>query len=264
MALHRVPRGADRVTLPAPWLPEGSVEVLLRRDLSPAANMERMFKRARAFERAIGDIEQRLLRSKGRLRDLEGLAEELDRLEHLDGVEQGRWDAVFEQASALGLRLQPAQHTSLDRADKLLRRHNKGRARQLPSGVQRFETATGQAVLAGRNALANDALVTRLARGRDIWMHVRDHTGAHLVLRRQRREEAPDPTELSHCAMLVAHLTGLAKGERVEVTWTEAKHVRKAKGAPAGLVYISQGRTVSVRVDGAVVDAFYERRKELG
>ncbi|MBI5608407.1 MAG: hypothetical protein HY902_05960, partial [Deltaproteobacteria bacterium] len=45
---------------------------------------------------------------------------------------------------------------------------------------------------------------------------------------------APTDAEVRACAMLAAHLSGLAKGDRAEVSVCAGKGVKKVKGAPAG------------------------------
>jgi hypothetical protein len=41
------------------------------------------------------------------------------------------------------------------------------------------------------------------------------------------------------------------------VTWTERKHVRKPRGAPAGRVTVADGRNIAVRMDQTRIDRLY-------
>ena len=262
---RNLPRGAERVVLPVPWDPPRTVEVELRRDLSPAANVERMFRRARGFELGLRGIAQRQEAAAARLVQVTALAEalaalmaEAEALPAPDPLAQRLLEKRAEvlRSGVLALRLKvDAAPEIAPEAQKVVRKAGGA----LPAGVELFSAPSGRPVLAGRNATANDALVTRLMRGRDLWFHVRDQTGAHVVLRADAKKPSEE-ADIQACAMLAAHLSGVAKGDRVEVQCVVGKHVRKVKGAPAGSVYVSEGRTLRVEVQAAVVDAFYARR----
>jgi len=259
-SLDQVPTGAERVVLRLPWAPDEPVEVPLRRDLAPAANMARIFRRARALERARAQIQERLATATRRSAELAELAERAAAVDLEEAQSEEELIVLLKAISDAGVRVRSQQQTERISGD--LRRRLGRHHRQLPEGVQRFTTARGREVLVGRSASGNDHLVTRLSRGRDAWMHLRDHRGAHVLLRAQNRHTPHESTDLKDCAMLAAHLSGISRGERVDVTWTEARHVRKGKALPAGAVYVAEARTLRIQVDGAVIDAFYARRQQ--
>ncbi|MCO4761268.1 MAG: DUF814 domain-containing protein [Myxococcales bacterium] len=238
--LAQVPSGADSVTLPVPWEPGKTVTIALKRQLSPAANLARIFRRARGFSRRTEEIELRWLQAQERLELLAALLPQCT-------TEAG--EDVMQAAVTLGVvAAQPRQPARQSQ-----------RSTTLPAGVQRYRSPAGAEVLLGRSAAANDQLVTRLARGKDIWMHVRDRPGAHLLLRHNRKEP-PAMAELLACAALVAWGSGIKREDRADVTWTQARHVRKAKGSAPGLVYVAQEHTLYVEVKPSVIEDFRQTR----
>jgi len=265
MHLHAIPRGAATIELQVPWLLEQTVKIALQRDHTPQQNLERLFRRARGFAQGLKIIEQHREAALQRLQTLVQLQVQWEQLliqghlhdtqaaEHLRGRE------IVRQTERWLASLRALQLSIGDAAKPLPQQQKivKKAGGELPAGVQLFQSPLGAPVLAGRSAVANDALVTKLLRGRDIWLHVRDSTGAHVVLRAQA---AVVDAELRACAMLAAHLSGIAKGDRAEVCWTLGKNVRKVKGAPAGSVYVSGEKSVLVLVEGPVIDGFYARR----
>lgn len=46
-----------------------------------------------------------------------------------------------------------------------------------------FQTPSGHTILVGQNARENDQLTFVTAKPMDLWFHVRDHPGAHVILR---------------------------------------------------------------------------------
>ncbi len=266
--LHAVPKGATVLELPVPWAPGEVVAVRLRPELSALDNLRQIFDRAKALARSRPLIAARQAASEARLTALQDhVSAHAALLARADAWQAARnrgeptterprdilraaqaWIAAL---GPLGVVVQ-APPTVRERATV---RPSK---RDLPAGVEAFTAPAGAQVFAGRSAAANDALVTRVLRGRDLWFHLRDSPGAHVVLR--AGVAAPPELEVQACAQLCAHLSGVAKADRAEVTVCLGKGVRKVKGAPAGSVYTTGGRSVLVVVRAEVVDGFYARR----
>jgi predicted ribosome quality control (RQC) complex YloA/Tae2 family protein len=124
-----------------------------------------------------------------------------------------------------------------------------------------FRSASGVAILVGRNAEGNDALTVKVARGNDVWMHARGRAGAHVVVRVEKGK-APDGETVLDAAHLAAHFSD-ARGEpQVDVAWTRAKHVRKVKGAAPGAVTYSQDRTLLLRIEGLRIERLLASEEE--
>jgi predicted ribosome quality control (RQC) complex YloA/Tae2 family protein len=111
-----------------------------------------------------------------------------------------------------------------------------------------YRSLAGDTILVGRGAADNDALTFRVARGNDLWLHTRDAPGAHVIVRRDRDRELAQATLLD-AATLAAHHSPLAKEGQVDVSYTAVKNVRKPRGAAPGLVYVSDAKTLRVRLE---------------
>ncbi len=270
--LGQVPRGAATWSGVVPWAPDQALTVSLRPDLSAAENVAKIFQRARGLAAGARIIAERRGATEVRLQQVADVqaawalllaraqrwqAATTQEREQLDDRPCALFrdaDAWLQQVRALRLKV-GGEH----KPDAVQRQIARKAGAELPKGVELFRSPEGRPVLVGRSALGNDALVTRLLRGRDLWFHVRDQTGAHVVLRLEG-QGAPSDAELRACAMLAAHLSGLAKGDRAEVSVCPGKGVKKVKGAPAGSVYIRGERALHVTLDAAVIDGFYARR----
>lgn len=269
--LGKLPRGQHSLRLAVPWDPPAMVAIEIPPESSPLQEMERLYRRARGMELGLRLIDDRADATQLRLWQVQeliaGWAELLARvLQWQDARDKGQspgarartWldltDAWVAVVRALRLPVGGEHVPSL-----LQRRIAKAKGAELPKGVELHQAPSGAAVLVGRSAAANDSLVTRLLRGRDYWLHLRDQPGAHVVLRCDGPAPAAED-DLRACAVLAAHLSGVAKGARVEVTVAQGKGVRKVKGAAPGSVYVSGERAIRVEVEAAVVDAFYARR----
>jgi predicted ribosome quality control (RQC) complex YloA/Tae2 family protein len=227
--LHAVPRGASQVTL-TEWTEAGPVEVRLALDpaLTPRQNMERCYRRFKRIAESAARVEARVAEVRARRGALAVL------LERLDGAPLEGLGAVEREARRLAAGPRPPP------------RPRRLRDQPLPP-YRTFRSLAGLALLVGRGAAENDQLTRRVARGNDLWLHARGQAGAHVVVR--LGGQPADQESLLDAAHLAAHFSD-ARGEpQVEVACTQAKHVRKARGAAPGAVTYSQERMLHLRIE---------------
>jgi hypothetical protein len=134
----------------------------------------------------------------------------------------------------------PLRPARLDREDKPRPRSAppaKGGAKAEP--FARFQTGDGFAVLRGKNAKANHALLSRVA-GHDFWFHAVQGPSAHVVLRRDHPGVEVPEASLRQAATLCANKSSGASDAKVEVMVAEVRHVRKVKGLAHGTVRVDK------------------------
>lgn len=109
-----------------------------------------------------------------------------------------------------------------------------------------YRTSGGIEVLVGRGARANDELTYDIAKPDDVWLHARDVTGAHVVMR-WSQEGAPPARDLHEAAALAAWYSRARGSVVVPVDWTRRRHVRRARGGPPGRAMVERAQTVMAR-----------------
>lgn len=119
-----------------------------------------------------------------------------------------------------------------------------GRSRE--PRVIRYALPEGWTVLAGRSDADNDRLSTKVARPGDWWFHVRGMPGSHVVLQGPEGGE-PGRATLRAAAAIAAWHSKAREGGVVAVSCTEARHVRKPRGAKSGTVEIRHETILRVR-----------------
>jgi predicted ribosome quality control (RQC) complex YloA/Tae2 family protein len=112
---------------------------------------------------------------------------------------------------------------------------------------KRYNSQKGLSILVGKNARANDKLTFQVAKGNDLWMHVRDFPGSHVVIQIGKNNEV-DFDSLQDGFQLCLYYSKAKERGEAEVCYTERKHVMKT-GTKAGQVQISSHRTAWVRLD---------------
>ena len=111
----------------------------------------------------------------------------------------------------------------------------------------RYKGPHGFTVLVGRNSRDNDTLTTRVAKSRDLWLHVQGYRGSHVIVQAQNKE-VPFDTVL-FAAQLAAAYSKAAQSDNVPVDYTLRKNVWKVKGGAPGAVHYTQQKTVYVTPD---------------
>ncbi|WP_022661942.1 NFACT RNA binding domain-containing protein [Paucidesulfovibrio longus] len=213
---NRIP---ERITLEHPVL--GPLEIELDPQISPAANMERLFR----------------LADKGR-RGYVHLARRRNEL----GKELARLDAGGAPAPGQA----PRRHGGTEGADAPapLPKRWQGLA------VSLFTTEDGFAVARGKNKKANHEMLSRAASPFDYWFHAQDGPSSHVILKRDHPAQEVPERSLLQAAELCALKSSFKGDGRVEVMYALVKDIRKIKGLDHGSVAVDQVQgTLAVRPD---------------
>jgi predicted ribosome quality control (RQC) complex YloA/Tae2 family protein len=97
----------------------------------------------------------------------------------------------------------------------------------------------------GKSAKDNDELTLKYAHKEDLWLHAKDVSGSHVVVKHQSGKVFPK--DVIERAAELAALNSKRKGESLcPVAVTTKKFVRKRKGDPAGLVVVEREKVVMV------------------
>lgn len=97
----------------------------------------------------------------------------------------------------------------------------------------------GWQILIGKNAKANDELTLKIARKNDLWLHAKDVSGSHVVIKQKPGQNYP--VFIIEEAASYAAFYSKRKMEAVcPVIYTPKKYVRKAKGADSGQVIVDK------------------------
>jgi predicted ribosome quality control (RQC) complex YloA/Tae2 family protein len=218
---EQVPGGAVEVTLTD--YDGASRTISLDPRLTPVENAQAHFRRYHKARRAAAQIPTLIESLDADRAYLEQLAADLALAESRPEI-----DAVHEALAAAGWAKKSRQKSS-------------GRV----SGPRRFEL-DGFPVYVGRNARQNEQVSFKRAGPEDLWLHVRDLPGAHVVVKCGRRK-VPEEV-IQRAAQLAAYYSPAREdGGRTPVDVTERRFVRRLRGGHPGLVTYRKERTVWVQ-----------------
>ena len=225
--LHTIPRGASRAELINYYDPDcTAIEVPLDPALSAAANAQKYYKQYRKAQTAEQILTEQITAGEQELLYIDSVFDALSRARSFRELSELR-----EELAAGGY----------------LRRSGGRQKPPPPVGPLEFVSDDGFLILVGRNNLQNDRLTTKTARGGDIWMHVKNIPGSHVIVVTEGKTP-PDRT-LEQAAVLAALHSRAADSRQVPVYYKPVNFVKKPHGAKPGMVIYTTNRTAYVDPD---------------
>jgi predicted ribosome quality control (RQC) complex YloA/Tae2 family protein len=242
----RAKRGADRLVA-QDWASGQAREVELKLDPAKTARsqVDALFQRARRLKEGAAIARERLAeaeKARGRLAHVATeLAEPGPDVLALEARARAAAPRDFKLAAG------PAQGKP-------------GRVKKQPPlpPYREFTASTGARVLVGRGAERNDELTFHVSRPRDLWLHAKNRTGAHVIVPLAKNASCPGEL-LVDAAHLAAHFSE-ARGEAlVEVQYVPRRYLRKPRGSPPGLVVVDREKVLVLRVEPERLRRLLER-----
>jgi predicted ribosome quality control (RQC) complex YloA/Tae2 family protein len=112
-------------------------------------------------------------------------------------------------------------------------------------------------IYVGKNNYQNDYLTLKFASKDDLWLHTKDISGSHVIVKREGTD-IPETT-LYQAALLAAYYSKGRYSSNVPVDYTEVRYVSKPSGAKPGMVIYKNNKTLFVTPDVKYVNEIEER-----
>lgn len=217
--LHQIPSGAENVKL-YDFYEDKTIEISLKRGQSPQKQAENLYRKSKNKKIEFEQVRKNLLGKESLLRSLESETTEL--------------------VSVQDFRTLKKYIKTNDRTS------DKSKPESLP--FKKFELL-GFEVWVGKSARSNDELLRRYAWKEDIWLHAKDVSGSHVIIKNQSGKILPGPV-LEKAASLAAYYSKSKTSSLAAVMYTPCKYVRKVKGSPPGAVMVDREKVLMVRPEG--------------
>lgn len=235
--LHRVPKGASHVELENYYDPDmAPVRIPLNAALSPAQNAQRYFKEYKKTYTAEQVLGEQIAAGEKELVYLDSVFDALSRAESTAELQD-----IREELAAGGY---------------LKRGGAKGKSLPARSKPMRFLSSDGFSILVGRNNRQNDELTLRVAAKNDIWLHVKNIPGSHVIVLTEGA--VPPDRTLEEAAILAAYYSKARQSASVPVDYAPVRKVKKPAGAKPGMVIYEGNRTAYVQPDGELAKKLAE------
>lgn len=214
------------------------IKIPLNAALSPAQNAQKYFKEYRKACTASQLLEGFIQKGEQDLKYIESVFDELSRAKTTSELAEIRSEL----------------------ADSgYIKRSGQKKTKEKPLPFERFVSSDGFDILAGKNNKQNDRLTLKEADKSDIWFHVKDSAGSHVIVK-SGGSTVPDST-LTEAAIIAATLSKASESRGVAVDFCPVRRVKKPSGAPFGLVIYENYSTAFVTPDKDLVEKLKDNAK---
>ena len=216
--LHVIDKGKDSVILTDIYQHQ-PIEITLNKEMSPQKNAEVYYRKSKNRHREVEMLEYNIQLKKNLI---ENVSEQILQLEDVDN---------FKDIRKIGKKL------------KLDKEPSKKTLKNLPYQTYSVE---GWQVLVGKNAKSNDRLTLKVAKKNDLWLHAKDVSGSHVVVRSISGQNF-SKSIIERAAALAAYMSKRKSDTWCPVIYTLKKFVRKPKSLPAGQVFVEKEEVILVK-----------------
>ena len=119
-----------------------------------------------------------------------------------------------------------------------------GKRPRMPQGGPLRVEVDDWLIWVGRSAKQNEQVTFKIASPEDLWLHVHERPGAHVIIKGPSNEVPPAVIE--HAAQLAAYYSSARNDGGVQVDVTKRKFVRSIPGVHKGLVTYRESESVWV------------------
>ena len=222
--MYRIEKGMNSVTVENFYDPDlKDITIALDVRLTPAQNMQKYYAEYRKADTAEKILTAQIKQGEEELLYIDSVFDALTRTNNEDEVNELRLE-LSEQGYLKAVRL-------------------KGKPPKSRPPLE-FTSPDGYTILIGRNNVQNDKLTTKLADKTDIWLHTKNITGSHVIIR-TNGTVPPDET-IIYAARLAAFHSKAKNSSQVPVDYVNVKFVKKPAGSKPGMVIFTNNRTLYV------------------
>ena len=197
------------------------ISIPLDRRLTIAANVQACYKKYDKLKRSTKFIAEQIELCRAEIFYLESVAHSLTASTTLADIDEIRTELI-----AGGYLKDAKKKSALSKKPQPLK----------------FIAPDGTEILVGKNNSQNDRLTFKIAAPDDLWLHTKDITGSHVIV---RSSDVSDET-LQFAAEIAVHFSKAQNSSKVPVDYVQCKFVKKPSGAKPGFVIFTNQRTIYV------------------
>ncbi|OOB76908.1 MAG: hypothetical protein BEN19_03440 [Epulopiscium sp. Nuni2H_MBin003] len=108
-----------------------------------------------------------------------------------------------------------------------------------------FKTSSNLDIYVGKNNYQNDELTMKFAKAHDMWLHLKNGAGSHVIIKSQNGYEFTNQ-DLYEGAILAAYHSSARLSSNVQIDYTLRKNIKKIPSQKPGMVIYNNFKTLSV------------------
>lgn len=226
--LYQVKKGMTAITVQNFLNNYEDVEIKLDKDLDPSKNLKKIFAKGKKATNALSEIAKQIELTKEEIRYLE------DVLSMLEFATSNELEEIKQDLTS---------NSSRFKAKAL--KQNKSKKKKIEIQHFSFEDVI---IYIGKNNIQNDYLSNKLARNNDFWFHVKDSSGAHIVVSVPNNYDKYEMSEnvIRLASNLAAYFSKYSNSSSVPVDYTKVRYLKKIPGSMGYHVTYTNQKTIYI------------------
>lgn len=225
---HRIEKGSENVTVENFYNEMEEIKIPLDSKLDGPGNASKYYKKYSKLKNAAVYLEEQISIGKSEVEYLESILLNIDFAETPDEI-----DDLYEELEKEGY---------LKKRSK----NNKKKRKDSQENYIKIKTEDGFDIYIGRNNRQNDYLTLKKAKKNDLWFHVKDAPGSHVILKNDNRDFSN--SAMMTAAKLAAKYSSLSKSQNIPVDYTFKMNVKRHPAKKPGLVSYTNYKTINVSI----------------
>ncbi|MGX6984015.1 Rqc2 family fibronectin-binding protein [Lactococcus lactis] len=224
--LNQVPNDKTSVTLENYYTNE-PIEIALNPALSPVQNAQRYFHRYQKLKQAVKFLGEQIAKTK-------------ETIHYLESVESNLENADVAEIADI--------REELIQTGYIKQKYRNKKQKMLPPEI--YQAEDGTIILVGKNNLQNEQVSFKLSRRGDLWFHVKDIPGSHVLITGNAN---PSDETITFAGELAAYFSKARYSNLVQVDVLDVKKLHKPTGTAPGFVTYDREKTIRVTPDESVI-----------
>ena len=224
--LNQVPNDKASVTLENYYTNE-PIEIALNPALSPVQNAQRYFHRYQKLKQAVKFLGEQIAKTK-------------ETIHYLESVESNLENADVAEIADI--------REELIQTGYIKQKYRNKKQKMLPP--EKYQAEDGTIILVGKNNLQNEQVSFKLSRRGDLWFHVKDIPGSHVLITGNAN---PSDETITFAGELAAYFSKARYSNLVQVDVLDVKKLHKPTGTSPGFVTYDREKTIRVTPDESVI-----------
>ncbi len=224
--LNQVPNDKSSVTLENYYTNE-PIEIALNPALSPVQNAQRYFHRYQKLKQAVKFLGEQIAKTK-------------ETIHYLESVESNLENADVAEIADI--------REELIQTGYIKQKYRNKKQKMLPP--EKYQAEDGTIILVGKNNLQNEQVSFKLSRRGDLWFHVKDIPGSHVLITGNAN---PSDETITFAGELAAYFSKARYSNLVQVDVLDVKKLHKPTGTAPGFVTYDREKTIRVTPDESVI-----------
>ena len=227
----------EKITLDNYYENNLPITIPLDKSITPSMNAKKFFKKYQKLKNSKEFIEQQKLSITNDINYLESVFYEIEAARNVEDI-----DEIYSEIRESNINIkEKGKKSNLNKSDKSIYKNNQ---QDKFGEILKFDI-DGFIVLVGKNNKQNDYLTTRLASKDDLWFHVKDFQGSHVILRTENK--IPSQETIVKCAELAKKYSKANQTANIMVDYSYVKFVKKPHGSKPGMVTYTNNKSIIVK-----------------